>query len=181
LRIVDESEVIDRHGRTRAVIRWDGVTGELRSVVRLDWSSDANRPRVDRSAAAAHARRQAGLAGLVAPRDAPSVAWDEAMDAWRVSWARLLDGYMAPGDGLTVWNSGTGANQGDGGKDEKRRLDLFCASLDPKGLEMFERRALKQGWRQIAVELGYASAHSAEVQFRKKADRAAARIRAKHG
>jgi DNA-directed RNA polymerase specialized sigma24 family protein len=51
--------------------------------------------------------------------------------------------------------------------DEKRRLDLFCASLDPKGLEMFERRALKQGWRQIAVELGYASAHSAEVQFRK--------------
>ncbi|MFI5291995.1 MAG: hypothetical protein ACHQ02_03940, partial [Candidatus Limnocylindrales bacterium] len=103
LRLVDESEVIDRHGRTRAVIRWDGVTGELRSVVRLDWSSDANRPRVDRSAAAAHASRQAGLAGLVAPQGAPSIDWDEAMDAWRVSWARLLDGYVATGDGLTVW------------------------------------------------------------------------------
>ena len=103
LRVVDESEVIDRHGRTRAVIRMDGETGELRSVVRLDWSSAANRPRVDRSTAAAEARRQAGLAGLVAPPDAPSVGWDEAMDAWRVTWARRIDGYVATGDGLAVW------------------------------------------------------------------------------
>jgi hypothetical protein len=103
LRVVDESEVVDGHGRTRAVIRMDGETGDLRSVVRLDWTSDANRPRVDRSAAADHARRQAGLAGLVAPGDAPSVGWDEAMDAWRVSWARRIDGYQAAGDGLTVW------------------------------------------------------------------------------
>lgn len=64
--------------------------------------------------------------------------------------------------------------------DEKRRLDLFRASLDAKGLEMFERRVLKQDWRQIAAELGYANAHSAEVQFKKKTDRARARIMAKH-
>ena len=65
--------------------------------------------------------------------------------------------------------------------DEERRLALFRASLDLKGLEMFERRALKQEWRQIAVEMNYASAHSAEVQFKKKTDRAKARIKAKHG
>ena len=64
--------------------------------------------------------------------------------------------------------------------DEKRRLSLFCASLDPKGLEMFERRALKQEWRQIAAAMNYASAHSAEVQFKKSTDRAKARIKAKH-
>ena len=103
LRVVDESEVVDRHGHTHAVIRMDGETGELRSVVRLDWSSDANRPRVDRSAAATQARRQARLAGLGAPADAPSVGWDEAMDSWRVTWARRIGGYLATGDGLTVW------------------------------------------------------------------------------
>lgn len=102
-RIVDESEVIDRRGRTHAVIRMDGETGELRSVVRLDWSQDANLPRVDRSAAPTEARRQAGLADLAVPEEAPSVDWDEAMDAWRVAWARLIDGYLATGDGLTVW------------------------------------------------------------------------------
>ncbi len=103
LRVVDESEIVDRHGRTRAVIRMDGETGELRNVVRLDWSSDANRPRVDRSAATGQARRQAGMAGLVAPDGAPSVGWDEGMDAWRVSWTRRIHGYVASGDGLTVW------------------------------------------------------------------------------
>lgn len=81
----------------------DGETGELRSVVRLDWSNEADHPRVDRSAAAAEARRQAGLADLITPADAPSVGWDEAMDAWRVTWARRIDGYLATGDGLTVW------------------------------------------------------------------------------
>ncbi len=95
--------MVDGRGRTRAVIRTDGESGELRSVVRLDWSSDANRPRVDRSAATAQARRQASLAGLVTPEDAPSVGWDEAMDAWRVDWTRRIDGYLATGDGLTVW------------------------------------------------------------------------------
>ena len=65
--------------------------------------------------------------------------------------------------------------------DEQRRLDLFRAFLDERSREMFERRALDQGWRQIAADLGYANAHSAEVQFRKKADRAVARIRARFG
>lgn len=65
--------------------------------------------------------------------------------------------------------------------DAERRLALFRASLDPKGLEMFDRRALEEGWRKIAAEMNYASAHSAEVQFKKSTDRAKARIKAKHG
>ncbi len=103
LGIVDETEVADGRGRTVAVIRTDGATGALRSVVRLDWTADADHPRVDRSSAAMHARRHARLGGLVAPTAQPDVRWDDAMDAWRVDWVRRIDGFTAPGDGLTVW------------------------------------------------------------------------------
>lgn len=103
LRVVDETEVTDRRGRTVAVIRTDGGGGALRSVVRLDWTSDAARPRVDRAEAASHARRHARRGGLVAPATKPAVHWDEAMDAWRVEWQRRVDGHPALGDGLIVW------------------------------------------------------------------------------
>jgi hypothetical protein len=103
LGIVDETDVADRRGRVVAVIRTDGGTGALRSVVRLDWTADADRPRVDRSAAAAQARRHARLGGLEAPAAQPDVRWDDPMDAWRVEWVRRIDGLAAPGDGLTVW------------------------------------------------------------------------------
>jgi hypothetical protein len=103
LRVVDETELIDRRGRTVAVVRTDGSTGALRSIVRLDWSADATRPRVDRSTAETHARRQARLAGLTAPTAAPEVRWDDAMGAWRATWTRRIDGHRALGDGLTVW------------------------------------------------------------------------------
>ncbi|MET1231925.1 MAG: hypothetical protein ABWY52_03630 [Candidatus Limnocylindrales bacterium] len=103
LGIVDETDVADHRGRIVAVIRTDGATGALRSVVRLDWTTDADDPRVDRSGAAAHARRHARLAGLVAPAGHPSVRWDDAMDAWRVDWVRRIDGLAVTGDGLTVW------------------------------------------------------------------------------
>lgn len=65
--------------------------------------------------------------------------------------------------------------------DEKRRLELFLASLDERSLEMFHRRALDQDWEQIAADMGYSSAHSAEVQFGKKMKWAAAKIRARFG
>jgi len=100
---VDETEIRDGAGRSLAIIRTDAATGALRSVVRLDWSADADQPRVQRSAAADRARQQARLGGLIAPREAPQVRWDDAMDAWRVEWVRRVGGHRAPGDGLTVW------------------------------------------------------------------------------
>ncbi len=103
LRSVDETEVLDRRGRTLAVIRTDATSGALRSVVRLDWTRDADRPRVDGSTAAEHARRQARLGGLAVPAGEPNVRWDDPMDAWRVDWPRRVDGHVAIGDGLTVW------------------------------------------------------------------------------
>ena len=103
LRVVDETAITDRRGRTVAIIRTDGETGALRSVVRLDWSADAVRPRVDRSAAVGNARREARLAGLGTPAAKPLVRWDEAMGAWRVDWHRRVDGRLAIGDGLTIW------------------------------------------------------------------------------
>ena len=103
LRVVDETEVTDRRGRTVAVIRTDGASRALRSVVRLDWTVDADRSRVDRSSADSHARRHARLAGLTPPEVPAEVRWDDAMGAWRVDWGRRIDGFPAPGDGLTVW------------------------------------------------------------------------------
>jgi hypothetical protein len=103
LRVVDETELIDRRGRSIAVVRTDGSTGALRSIVRLDWSADARRPRVDRSTAETHARSQARLAGLTAPTTAPEVHWDDAIGAWRATWPRRIEGQQALGDGLTVW------------------------------------------------------------------------------
>lgn len=103
LRVVDETDVTDRRGRTVAVIRTDGGTGALRSVVRLDWTAAADRPRVDRATAPARARRHARGAGLVAPASKPTVRWDDAMDAWRVEWQRRIGGHHAVGDGLVVW------------------------------------------------------------------------------
>ena len=103
LRSVDETEVLDRRGRTLAVIRTDAASGALRSVVRLDWTRDADRPRVDGSTAADRARRHARLGGLAVPAGEPNVRWDDPMDAWRVDWPRRVDGHVAIGDGLTVW------------------------------------------------------------------------------
>ena len=103
LRSTDETEVVDHRGRTLAVIRTDPVSGALRSVVRLDWTRDADQPRVDRSTASDHARRLVTLGGLAVPASGPDVRWDDPMDAWRVDWPRLVGGDLALGDGLTVW------------------------------------------------------------------------------
>lgn len=71
--------------------------------------------------------------------------------------------------------------------DRERQLDdhklmmLLRASLDPKGLQMLEYRLLEYDWSAIASAVGYSSAHSAEVQFRKKLDQALARMEVHHG
>lgn len=71
--------------------------------------------------------------------------------------------------------------------DRERQLDdhklmmLLRASLDSKGREMLEYRLLEFDWNAIASAVGYKSAHSAEVQFRKKLDQALARMEIHHG
>jgi hypothetical protein len=65
--------------------------------------------------------------------------------------------------------------------DDERWMDLLRASLDEKGREMLAYRVLEYEWSLIAAALGYANAHSAEVQFRKKIDKALERIQAHHG
>ena len=46
---------------------------------------------------------------------------------------------------------------------------------------MYDFRVLGFDWRSIARYMGYADAHSAEVQFRKKIDKAVERFRSRHG
>ena len=71
--------------------------------------------------------------------------------------------------------------------DREKRLDnhkllmLLRASLDVKGRQMLEYRLLEFDWNAIASAVGYSSAHSAEVQFRKKLDQALARMEVHHG
>jgi hypothetical protein len=71
--------------------------------------------------------------------------------------------------------------------DRERQLDdhklmmLLRASLDSKGRQMLEYRLLEFDWSRIASAVGYGSAHSAEVQFRKKLDQALARMEIHHG
>jgi hypothetical protein len=65
--------------------------------------------------------------------------------------------------------------------DDHKLMMLLRASLDAKGREMLEYRLLEFDWSAIASAVGYSSAHSAEVQFRKKLDQALCRMEANHG
>lgn len=64
--------------------------------------------------------------------------------------------------------------------DDARRLDVLRACMDEHGCAMFDLRVLGLDWGYIAKLLGYSDAHSAEVQFRKKIDKALDRFRAYH-
>jgi len=52
--------------------------------------------------------------------------------------------------------------------------------MDQSCREMYDLRVLDYDWRSIAKAVGYADAHTAEVQFRKKLNRAIDRLRANH-
>lgn len=65
--------------------------------------------------------------------------------------------------------------------DDHRLMMLLRASFDAKGREMLEYRLLEFDWTSIASAVGYSTAHSAEVQFRKKLDQALGRMQAHHG
>ena len=64
--------------------------------------------------------------------------------------------------------------------DDAKRLEVFRACMDYHGRIMYDLRVLDFDWRSIARLAGYADAHSAEVQFRKKLDKALERFRAYH-
>jgi len=52
--------------------------------------------------------------------------------------------------------------------------------MDDVGRAMYDLRVTNHSWRRIAQLTGYADAHSAEVQFGKKFDKAMDRFRAYH-
>ena len=64
--------------------------------------------------------------------------------------------------------------------DDAKRVDVLRACMDEHGCRMFDLRVLGFDWGHIAKLMGYADAHSAEVQFRKKIDKAMNRFRAYH-
>jgi DNA-directed RNA polymerase specialized sigma24 family protein len=64
--------------------------------------------------------------------------------------------------------------------DEASRVEIFRACLDERGRVMYDLRVLDYDWRSIARLTGYGDAHSAEVQFGKKIDKALGRFQAYH-
>ena len=64
--------------------------------------------------------------------------------------------------------------------DNGKRIEVFRACMDEHGRTMYDLRVLDYDWRSIAKLTGYSDAHSAEVQFRKKVDKALDRFRAYH-
>src|SRR5205814_290354 len=56
--------------------------------------------------------------------------------------------------------------------DDAKRIEVFRACMDDHGRMMYDLRVLDYDWRSVAKLMGYADAHSAEVQFRKKIDKA---------
>jgi hypothetical protein len=65
--------------------------------------------------------------------------------------------------------------------DDANRIDVLRACMDEHVRKMYDLRVLGYDWRTIARYMGYADAHSAEVQFRKKIDKALERFRGRHG
>jgi hypothetical protein len=64
--------------------------------------------------------------------------------------------------------------------DDAKQLEFFRACLDDVGRAMYDLRVTDHSWRRIAKLTGFADAHSAEVQFGKKFDKAMDRFRAYH-
>ena len=64
--------------------------------------------------------------------------------------------------------------------DDAKRVDVLRGCMDEHGRMMFDLRVLGFDWGHIANLMEYADAHSAEVQFRKRIDKALERFRAYH-
>ena len=64
--------------------------------------------------------------------------------------------------------------------DEAKRIDVLRACMDEDCRRMFDLRVLEYDWQSIGKAMHYSDAHSAEVQFRKKLNRALSRLRSNH-
>lgn len=64
--------------------------------------------------------------------------------------------------------------------DSVKRLEVLRACMDHACRTMYDLRVMEYDWRSIAQRMGYADAHTAEVQFRKKLNRALDRLRTNH-
>jgi hypothetical protein len=64
--------------------------------------------------------------------------------------------------------------------DNVKRLEVLRACMDQACRDMYDLRVLEYDWRSISKVMGYADAHTAEVQFRKKLNRAIDRVRTNH-
>jgi hypothetical protein len=62
--------------------------------------------------------------------------------------------------------------------DDAKRIERLRACMDEQGRTMYDLRRLEYDWRSIARLTGYLDAHSAEVQFRKKLNKALDRFKA---
>lgn len=76
--------------------------------------------------------------------------------------------------------AGTTAIDLDRQLDDAKRIELLRACMDEQGRTMYDLRRLDYDWRTIARLVGYLDAHTAEVQFRKKLNKALDRFRANH-
>ncbi|HEX5466988.1 MAG TPA: hypothetical protein VFW92_09995 [Candidatus Limnocylindrales bacterium] len=100
-RTVHEIDLTEGGRRTGLLVQ-DAQSGRTLAIADLAWDPDDDAPRTDRRSAPAAAARLAKAAGLGPPDTAPTVAWDDAADAWTVSWPRIVDGVPVPSDTLTV-------------------------------------------------------------------------------
>jgi hypothetical protein len=64
--------------------------------------------------------------------------------------------------------------------DEAKLIELLRACMDERCRTMYDLRVIDYNWRSIAKLIGYSDAHTAEVQFSKRFDRALKRLRANH-
>jgi DNA-directed RNA polymerase specialized sigma24 family protein len=64
--------------------------------------------------------------------------------------------------------------------DEAKLIELLRACMDERCRTMYDLRVMDYDWRSIAKLIGYSDAHTAEVQFGKRFDRALKRLRANH-
>src|ERR1700722_970265 len=76
--------------------------------------------------------------------------------------------------------AGAASTNLEGQLDDAKRIEALRACMDEQGRTMYDLRVLGFNWRRIARLAGYSDGHSAEVQFRRKMDRALERFWASH-
>lgn len=100
-RVVSEVTLAEGPTRTGLIVH-DAASGRPLAITNLAWGPGDDAPRLTSGSAPAVAERLVRAAGLAAPAGAPEVRWDDAADAWEISWARSVAGIPVPRDGMVV-------------------------------------------------------------------------------